>query len=75
MFILNGILACARYVAAFVLILGAATFLNVGIVLGWNYLNADSFSRTVSLAMEAADPGAGPADPGGDASIQQASVQ
>lgn len=55
MFVLNIALACARYVIGFILLLGAATAINVGIVLGWNTVSPDSFSRTVSLAVEAVD--------------------
>jgi len=77
MFVLKIALACARYVIGFVLLLGAATAINVGIVLGWNALSPDSFSRTVSLAVEAvdsvADRGGSEGSPGVQGPIRHAS--
>lgn len=76
--ILNAVLACARYAIGFLLLLCAATALNVAIVFGWNYLSPDSFSQTVSLAVESVDTagnaagGSAGGSGGGDAPLRQA---
>ncbi|WP_119460970.1 hypothetical protein [Rhodospirillaceae bacterium SYSU D60014] len=46
---------CARYMAGFVLLICAATALNVGIVLGWSYLSPDSLNQSLAVAVDSID--------------------
>lgn len=47
--------ACARYIIGFLLLIGAATALNVGIVVGWSYLSPDSLNRSLAVAVDSID--------------------
>lgn len=55
MSVLKSTVACARYVIGFIVMIGAATALNVGIVLGWSYLSPDSFNRSLAVAVDSVD--------------------
>lgn len=55
MSIMKNTAVCARYMAGFVLLIFAATALNVGIVVGWSYLGPDSLNRSLAVAVDSID--------------------